>query len=584
MTLGGSRFPGALDGMLIEILPFLRGIATDMHNVLGDDHPGLIPTVMAAYALTSFLTGAAFILLGVLKIGNLVAYFPQRHLSLSNAGSALFAKYHLSLLAASAMPAFVLSVTLRSRRIELWTRGFTRSVYHIPVYLLVIPAIFWIAMWAFGFSKEHLITTGWLFAVDTTSASSAVIVAGWNYWSLFDFMRIVRLVEWSLLKSTIQNIVLLVVIGALNLPIYVPTLAFSLDISYDMNHELLGQGAGNIVADVVGNMPNILQYSYSVYVPRQRRAAPKTLAWKEYTVVLSTLVGCTFLGFAEGFGLGIAAAALVYLLYGVVDSDAESHLAEHLATPAPAPGRLLSPRNHTPAAITLEGASSTVTAKTHEDADVLQHVDARVLTTYVRALFASVPSLEKALLAPPALATFFNLDVTRAHRIETAVVRCLPRCVRELVLKGRVLVVYRLARGSGLHADFGRADIPFSVDPAAAGEGKIILAFATQDACLAWCQGEHEKRVALGQDDEAKQSAFKTFSRLFDFELRTELEQFIAAGGRITAYLPGILFVVKGQLNRVAAPEPLDTEEQRPSVRRILSMLPHQTVRAVRAR
>jgi SulP family sulfate permease len=75
MTLGGSRFSGALGGMLIEILPFLRGMASDIRGVLGDDHPGLIPTVMAAYALTSFLTGAAFLILGLLKIGNLVCFY-----------------------------------------------------------------------------------------------------------------------------------------------------------------------------------------------------------------------------------------------------------------------------------------------------------------------------------------------------------------------------------------------------------------------------------------------------------------------------------------------------------------------------
>ncbi|KAJ7704782.1 sulfate transporter family-domain-containing protein [Mycena rosella] len=702
MTLGGSRFPGALGAMLIEILPFLRGVATEIRSVLGDDHPGLIPTVMAAYALTSFLTGAAFILLGVLKLGNLVAYFPQTVLtgaigaigvslfvlglglpfppsatpiSLSNAGSTLFAKSHLGLLAASFVPAFVLSVTLRSRRIELWTRGLIRSAYYIPVYLLVIPAIFWIAVRAVGFSKEHLIATGWLFTVDATSTSSTAIVATWNYWSLFDF----RLVEWWSLKSAIQNIVLLVVIGVLNLPIYVPTLAFTLDVSYDMNHELLGQGAANIFAGVVGTVPNILQYSYSVYVTRANGGrfelslvialttalffvsglllpyvptilasalvlfigtelaleaaweASKTLAWMEYAVVLSTLAGCTFLGFAEGFGVGIGAAALVYLLYGVIDSPARvtrwnewnelqqvrdqdtDHLAEHPAAPAPVPGRLLSPRSHTPAVIMLDSASGTASATTHEDADVLRHIDACVLTLSGYIFFASVPSLEKALLAPPVPATFFILDVTRAHRIETAAARCLPRCVRELALKGRVLVVCGLAPGSGLHADFGRADIPFLFDPAAAGEGKSILAFATRDACLAWCEREHEKRVALGTkleglDDEAKQSAFKSFSRLFNFKLRTvlgppggespeenapaqEFERFIAAGGRITAYLPGhtisctgILFVVEGQLNRVAAPEPLDTDQQRPSVQRMLSMLPHQTVRAVRAR
>jgi hypothetical protein len=73
MTLGGSRFPGALGAMLIEILPFLRGIAVDIRNVLGPDSTALVPTVMAAYALTSFLTAFVFIMLGLLKLGNLVS-------------------------------------------------------------------------------------------------------------------------------------------------------------------------------------------------------------------------------------------------------------------------------------------------------------------------------------------------------------------------------------------------------------------------------------------------------------------------------------------------------------------------------
>jgi hypothetical protein len=73
MTLGGSRFPGALGAMLIEILPFLRGVGSDIRNALGSDNPALVPTVLAAYALTSFLTGFVFIVLGLLKLGNLVS-------------------------------------------------------------------------------------------------------------------------------------------------------------------------------------------------------------------------------------------------------------------------------------------------------------------------------------------------------------------------------------------------------------------------------------------------------------------------------------------------------------------------------
>ena len=78
MTLGGSLIPGALGAMLIEILPFLRNIASDIQRVLGDDNPALVPTVMFAYALTSLMIGALFIALGVFKAGILVscmAYF-----------------------------------------------------------------------------------------------------------------------------------------------------------------------------------------------------------------------------------------------------------------------------------------------------------------------------------------------------------------------------------------------------------------------------------------------------------------------------------------------------------------------------
>ncbi len=72
MTLGGSRIPGALGAMLIEILPFLRGIGSDIQQTLGDDNPALVPTVMVAYALTSFLVGFGFVALGVFKAGTLV--------------------------------------------------------------------------------------------------------------------------------------------------------------------------------------------------------------------------------------------------------------------------------------------------------------------------------------------------------------------------------------------------------------------------------------------------------------------------------------------------------------------------------
>ncbi|KAJ7096991.1 sulfate transporter family-domain-containing protein [Mycena crocata] len=697
MTLGGSQFPGGVGAMLIEILPFLRGIAADVSGALGADHPGLVPTVMAAYALTSFLTGAAFLALGLLKLGNLVAYFPQTvltgaigaigaslfvlglslpfppsaiPLSLSNVASTLFDKSHLGILAASFVPAFFLSITLRSRYVEIWTRGLVRSAYYIPVCLLCIPVIFWIAVRAFHLPKEYLTATGWLFTVESASPSSAAIIAGWNYWTLFDF----RLVEWSSLKSAIQNIILLVVIGVLNLPIYVPTLAFTLDVSYDMNHELLGQGVANILAGITGTVPNILQYSYSVYVTRAKGGrfelwlvmaltvalfftaslllpyvptilasalvlfigielfleamweASKTLTGMEYAVVVGTLAGCTFLGFAEGFGIGIGAATVVYLLYGVIDSPARvtrwnewnelqqvrNQDEEHVA--APVAGRLLSPRTYTPAAITLgTPQSGTLPVEGPEprvDDDLLQELNARVLVLSGYIFFASVPSLEKALLdSMPA--AFFILDLTGAHRIETAAARSLPRCIRELELKDSVLVVCGLRTGSGVHADFERAGVSLVFDAEGAVTGKGLAAFATRADCLAWCRAQRLLATSKpeGLDDQAKETAYKTFCRLFDFDLRAVLEtpgseppvedapnfpevnRFLRAGARITMYLPGrvvnrngFAFVLDGQIDLVAAPAAGESSTMRPSIQRFLAMIPSETLRVLRAR
>lgn len=73
MTLGGSLFPGALGAMLIEVLPFMRGVASDIRNALGDDNPAVVPTVMVAYSLSSFLIGIVFLVLGALGLGRFVS-------------------------------------------------------------------------------------------------------------------------------------------------------------------------------------------------------------------------------------------------------------------------------------------------------------------------------------------------------------------------------------------------------------------------------------------------------------------------------------------------------------------------------
>lgn len=66
-----------MGSMLAEVLPFLRGIASAIQQKLGEGHPGILPTTMATYAMTSLLLGVVFLVLAALRCGDLVGYFPQ---------------------------------------------------------------------------------------------------------------------------------------------------------------------------------------------------------------------------------------------------------------------------------------------------------------------------------------------------------------------------------------------------------------------------------------------------------------------------------------------------------------------------
>lgn len=58
--------------------PFFHILASSIASEIGEDKPReIIATTLAAYALSSILTGLSFFLLGSLKLGVLVGFFPR---------------------------------------------------------------------------------------------------------------------------------------------------------------------------------------------------------------------------------------------------------------------------------------------------------------------------------------------------------------------------------------------------------------------------------------------------------------------------------------------------------------------------
>ena len=77
-SFGGSAFAGANGSMMIEVVPFFHILAAKITAELGEENaPQIISTTIAAFALSSILTGLTFFLLGYLKLGVLIGFFPR---------------------------------------------------------------------------------------------------------------------------------------------------------------------------------------------------------------------------------------------------------------------------------------------------------------------------------------------------------------------------------------------------------------------------------------------------------------------------------------------------------------------------
>ncbi|KAL8681976.1 MAG: hypothetical protein Q9186_001918 [Xanthomendoza sp. 1 TL-2023] len=674
MTLGGSQFSGGLGAMLIEILPFLRGIGSDIQHSLGDDNPALIPTVMVAYALTSFLIGILFIALGVCKAGRWVAYFPKTVLTgiiggigvslfilglglpfpastpilkLSSAGRILFATNHIGLLAASCVPALFLSFSLRSNTLKRVTRGGTSHAYYVPLFFLFQPIVFWIVVTllhkANATGMASLVIHGWLFKTNTLRKDQTSIGISWDYWQLFNFTK----VEPHAFKDATTNIILVVVIGVLNLPIYVPAMCLSLKTKVDANHEFIGQGVANIFAGIAGAPPNILvghnragggrleagvvtalmvvfffvASKILPYVPTVLASSlvlflgieltfeaiwetAKTSTVAEWLVMMTTLIACTFLGFAPGFGIGIGAAILLYAVTGALDTRATSiKLDEETNTStsqettpwASVAGFNLEICPTPKQSISIELQEIQPKAKDIGNLDRRSSASINVIALKGHVFFATIPSLEAKLAFGQSDADVpCIIDMTQVHRLDTSAVECLESKLRERT-DGEVILFAGIMQRSPAIMDLQRGGVSlnfttrYSRRSCVELSASASLAFEDYDDAVRWCQDQGNniiqrapKEITGSISDPnfpiiSQTDAFQNFCdspqtqdilhRLMPsfvdsvtndhYEPPAALSQFQSRGGSIGHYQPGSLiglehprfiFVLQGQI------------------------------------
>ncbi|KLO11977.1 sulfate anion transporter [Schizopora paradoxa] len=269
-SLGGSGFAGANGSMMIEVVPFFHIIAASITKELGEAHKAeIISTTIAAFALSSILTGLSFFLLGYLRLGVVIGFFP-RHILVGCIGGVGVFLIQTGLAVCARMDDDDFSYTFEALKLFttnshillLWVPAFglavllrliTSRFHHqlvFPLYFLAIPAVFYIVVASAKLDITSLRHSGWIFDM---SASSE---AWYKFYSYYSFSQ----TSWKALWATMPTQFALLFFNILHPPLNVPALAVSLDKDVDTNKELVAHGYSNLLAGLLGSVPNYLVY------------------------------------------------------------------------------------------------------------------------------------------------------------------------------------------------------------------------------------------------------------------------------------------------------------------------------------
>jgi SulP family sulfate permease len=269
-SFGASGFAGGNGSMMIEVVPFFHIIANSIANHIGNEHPkDIVATTLVAFALSSILTGLTFFLLGALRLGALIGFFP-RHILVGCIGGVGVFLINTGFMVSARMDdddfAFtpevfkffflnghVLSLWVPALALAVLLRLITHKFHHqliFPAYFLVIPVIFYVVVAAARLDLGVLRSQGWLFDVGDSREP------WWRFYTYFDFKR----VHWGAFAATLPTQFALLFFNILHPPLNVPALAVSLDEDVDTNKELVAHGYSNLLAGVLGTVPNYLVY------------------------------------------------------------------------------------------------------------------------------------------------------------------------------------------------------------------------------------------------------------------------------------------------------------------------------------
>lgn len=225
-------------------------------------------TVVVAIALSSLLTGALFLCLGQLRLGNMIRFIPYSVIGGFLAGSALLLTFGaISLLAGARISGY--SIVFQMNQIGFWIRlvpGLLFAVLLLVVmrrrpHALVIPlflmaGIFgvYIFLAATGTSVAKAAEQGWLLG------ASAVNVRGFMEVGIADLKE----VNWALIGQQAGSLVFIAIASTVAILLNATGIELQTGQDVDLNRDLKAAGVANVVSGLTGGMVGYHSVSQTV--------------------------------------------------------------------------------------------------------------------------------------------------------------------------------------------------------------------------------------------------------------------------------------------------------------------------------
>lgn len=277
-SLGGSAFKSGIGSEMIEVTPFFHTMAlainAEMAPRKGSSPDAIIATVIVTYAVLAVVTGLVFFLLGKLRLGALVGFFP-RHILVGCIGGVGYFLVVTGIEVSSRLEGGVAynwptakylfgdftvflewTVPLALTAVLIALQHRVHNSLLVPLFFISVFVVFHavvavVPAWSLASARD----AGWIFpAVEDNQPWYA-------FYDLYKF----HLVDWWTVVRQFPSMLALTFFGILHVPINVPALAVSVGMDqFDVDRELVAHGYSNALSGLVGSIQNYLVYTNSV--------------------------------------------------------------------------------------------------------------------------------------------------------------------------------------------------------------------------------------------------------------------------------------------------------------------------------